>query len=126
MTLIEILISTVVLALVFLGVLALFVSGRKYLQGNQLRMDAAELGKTVIDPLQMQVRQWRRDSSDQWVADWDQESNQLKISHRISANYSQPATGITYTATSDVYQVPNDSAGILRGVKTKITWNENQ
>ena len=117
LTLIEILISTVVLALVFLGLLNLFMSGRKFLEHSQSRMGGGELGKIFIDPLQVQVRQ----------SDWvnlggTTTGNQLELNKSVT--YTQSLNGITYTATSTVYTV--DSAGILRGVQTKIQWQETQ
>ena len=113
LTLIEILISTVVLALVFLGLLNLFMSGRKFLEHSQSRMGGGELGKIFIDPLQVQVRQ-----SD-WVAlGGTGTGNQLELNKLVT--YAQALNGITYTATSTVYTV--DSAGILRGV----FWNSKE
>ena len=115
MTLIEILVSTIVLALVFLGLLSIFMSARKYLQHSQSRMDGSELGKLFIDPLQIQVRQ-----SDWVVSGGIATGNQLALGTTIT--YPLNINGITYTATSNVYTV--DSAGILRGVQTIIQWNE--
>ena len=114
MSLIEILISTVVLSLVFLGLLNLFVSGRKYLQHSQARIDAGELGRASTDPLLIQVRQ----------SDWDSNDLRLCAPTRISTYISQSGYGLTYTINSDVYTV--DNSGVLRGLKTTIKWNEDQ
>ena len=117
LTLIEILISTVVLSLVFLGLLNLFISGRRFLEHSQSRMGGGELGKVFMDPLQMQVRQ----------SDWvnlggTATGNQLQLGNSITS--AQSLNGITYTATSAVYAV--DAAGNLRGVQTSINWQETQ
>ena len=117
LTLIEILISTVVLSLVFLGLLNLFISGRRFLEHSQSRMGGGELGKVFMDPLQMQVRQ----------SDWvdlggSATGNQLQLGNSITS--AQSLNGITYTATSTVYAV--DAAGNLRGVQTSINWQETQ
>ena len=128
LTLIEILISTVVLALVFLGLLNLFISGRKYLQHSQSRMGGSELGKIFLDPIfPIEVRQndvggnpvW-------WWKSGDPTTNNL-TPKSITGNDVMAYTsmnGVAYTATSTVYTV--DSTNILRGVQTKITWNESQ
>jgi Tfp pilus assembly protein PilV len=109
LTLMEILVSLVVLALVFLGLLNLFISGRKYLQHSQSRMVGSEFGKASLDPLQMEVRQ------DTWA------SNSLGISTPVIT--SQVIDGLTYTATSTVSLVGTTD---LRRVQTKISWEENK
>lgn len=114
LTLIEILVSTIILSLVFLGLLSLFISGRKYLEHSQSRMGGSELGKVFIDPLQLQVRQ------DTWNA------NDLAIGNTIST--TKNINGVTYTATSDAITAVKDPADIdttLRRVKTTIHWNED-
>ena len=118
LTLIEILISTVVLSLVFLGLLNLFISGRRFLEHSQSRMGGGELGKVFMDPLQMQVRQ--SDWVDSGVTTGT--GNQLQLGNTITS--AQSLNGITYTATSAVYTV--DAAGNLRGVQTSINWQETQ
>jgi len=118
LTIMEILVSLVILSLVFLGLLNLFISGRKYLQHSQSRMAGIELGKTFIDPLQMQVRQ----------SDWGTSTNQLTLGTSIPYP-PQSINGITFTATtSDPISAVKDSANnntTLRRVQTKINWDEN-
>lgn len=105
----EILVSLVILALVFLGLLNLFISGRRYLQHSQSRMAGSELGKVFLDPLQMEVRQ------DTWS------SNDLGTMKPIVS--IQVINGLTYTATSTVNTVGTTD---LRRVWTEIKWKENE
>ncbi|MGA2775880.1 MAG: prepilin-type N-terminal cleavage/methylation domain-containing protein [Candidatus Omnitrophota bacterium] len=113
LTLMEILVSLVILALVFLGLLNLFISGRKYLRHSQSIMAGSELGKVFLDPLQMQVRE---DTWDKGMA-----VNTLTVGNYLPVSYPDPINGITYTATTVVTAV-NDG---LRRVQTKISWEEH-
>ena len=114
----EILVSLVILSLVFLGLLNLFISGRKYLQHSQSRMTAVELGKLFIDPLQMEVR-----TSDWWWESGDPTVNQLTPTAETGSpiTSSQSISSIIYTATSEISEL-----GALRRVQTKIVWQEKQ
>lgn len=109
----EILVSLMVLSLVFLGLLNLFISGRKYIQHSQSRITAIELGKLFMDPLQMEVRQ----------NDWDGSGNYLTVG-RIIPFDPQTKASVTYSATSDPVTAVGTTT--LRRVKTTITWNEKQ
>jgi len=57
LTLIEIIVSTVLVALVLTGVANLYVVGKRYITHSRARMTGGEVGKLFLDPLQMQVRQ---------------------------------------------------------------------
>ena len=113
LTLMEILVSAVILSLIFLGLLNLFISGRRYLQHSQSRMGGGELGKYFIDPLQMYVRQ----------SDWGSSTNLLTSGVSTSVVYT--INGLTYTATSTVTAI--GTTGLeLRRVKSNIVWTETQ
>lgn len=57
LSLVEIVVSTILIALVLAGLANLFVAGRKYVTLNTSRTLGIELGKAFLDPLQMDVRQ---------------------------------------------------------------------
>jgi len=60
LSLLEILVASLILALVLAGLLNTFLAGKRWVLHNRLRMTGGELGKYFLDPLQQQVRQ------DQW------------------------------------------------------------
>jgi len=57
LTLIEILVSVIILSLVFVGLAGVFVASKRYIQHSRSRMTAAELGKFFLDPFQNHVNQ---------------------------------------------------------------------
>lgn len=59
-TLMEILIALVLLAIIMAGLVNLFISGKRWILHMHTRMAGGEIGRQFLDPLQMDVRQ------DQW------------------------------------------------------------
>ena len=115
----EILISLIILSLVFLGLLNLFISGRRYIQHSQSRMTAAELGKLFIDPLQMEVRQ-----NDWWWKTGDTITANRLIPTTVSGSaieLTESISSVTYRAVSTV---EGTGLGDLRRVRTKIDWTD--
>jgi prepilin-type N-terminal cleavage/methylation domain-containing protein len=55
LTLIEIVIAMLILALVMLGMGNVFVTSKRFLLHNRLRMGGGQLGKFFLDPLYQQV-----------------------------------------------------------------------
>jgi len=104
LTLLEIIISMVILALVMSGLINVFVTGKKYVQHTRYRMSGGEIGKTFIDPLQGYVRE------DTWS------SNPLGTN-----SYPASINGI-YTATYTISTHPSDAN--IKKVKTIISWTE--
>ncbi|MCM8797490.1 MAG: prepilin-type N-terminal cleavage/methylation domain-containing protein [Candidatus Omnitrophica bacterium] len=60
-TLLEVIVSALLLAVIMLGLAAVFFSARRHLSRSEMWMTDAELGRYFLEPLQMQVRadQWR-------------------------------------------------------------------
>ena len=56
-TLMEVLVASIIFALVMIGVANLFVGGKRYILHARSRMTGGELGRYFLDPLQVQVRQ---------------------------------------------------------------------
>ena len=107
-TLIEIIVAAFVLALVTTGLAYVFLAGKKHLLHTRSKIQATELGRLFLAPLQMDVRQ------DQWG------------SNCLSAGAGCPGTetvdNIAYTPT---YNRTLDSPITnLNKVKLTITWNE--
>lgn len=118
-TLIEIVVSTVILALVMLGLSNLFVAGRRYIVHSRARMTGGELGKLFLDYLQMSVRE------DTWAV----AGNALQQGTRACAaqpNCPAPAertlNGIAYDAQ---YTINGDNPiNNINRVRVDITWRE--
>jgi len=112
-TLLEIIVSTVILALVIAGMANIFVVGKRRIVSARSKIQGAELGRLFLDPLQGQVRQ------DQWGSNC--------LSNNTSCSQQpQPLDNINYTPA---YNISTISVGVgntllLRKVKVTITWNE--
>jgi len=108
-TLMEVVVSAVIFALVLVGMTNLFIGGRRYIMHARARMTAGELGKYFVDPLQMQVR------FDQWG------SNCLSS----GAGCVTPTFNINNIDYNAQYQVsPGPGTTDVRRVTTTITWQE--
>lgn len=57
LTLLEILVAAIILALLMLGLTNLFYSGKRYLQHSRARMTGGEIGRLFLEPLNMAVRE---------------------------------------------------------------------
>lgn len=57
LSLLEMLVSGLILTLVLAGLLNTFLAGRRWVLHNTLRMTGGELGKFFLDPLQNQIRE---------------------------------------------------------------------
>jgi prepilin-type N-terminal cleavage/methylation domain-containing protein len=136
-TLVEVVVSMVVFALVIVGILSVFVAGTKHIVHARERMTSAELGKFFIDPLQIDVRQ------DTWTS--GQAGNALTIGTTYcdsvgghTQNKNCPATkaertvnnrefSAAYTIAQGGVNPGEDPALVgtdLRLVTTTISWNE--
>ena len=104
-TLIEIIVSSVLIALMVTGLINIFVAGKRHILHSRSRISAGELGKIFLDPYMLS-----QDPSGTSCMD----------------TFSCPATsvtmnGVTYASTYDVTQLPDTS---LFRVTANITWNE--
>lgn len=122
-TLFEVIVSTVIFALVMAGLASVFVSGKRQILHSMERMAGGEMGKLFLDPLQMAVRQ----------DNWGEVSNALTVgttycdASGVNQNPACPSlalhrkvNSIDYTARYDVDTVFTN----LRRVKTTINWTE--
>lgn len=106
-TLLEVLIASVIFALVVTSLVSIFVVSRQYLYHSRSRMSATQLIKAFFAPLQYQVRQ------DQWLSNC--------LSTGICNNPSETLDGIVYNAT---YNITNVTDTTLRRVSLTINWTE--
>jgi prepilin-type N-terminal cleavage/methylation domain-containing protein len=109
LSLIEILVSAVILALIMTGLINIFAASKRHIVRNRSRATASELSRNFLDILQMDVRQ------DQWG------SNCLSSSSTASCPGSESLNSYTYTPS---YTITDLSGTSLRKVKLNITWNE--
>ena len=112
-TLMEALVSSVLIALVLVGLGNLFLGGKKWMGHRRYQMTAAEIGKIFLDPLQMDVRQ------DQWSSSCLNSSGTNCSTH----GYHPPVDGISYSASYAISTPPVDGTN-LRRVRLTVTWNE--
>lgn len=116
LSLLEILVSTLILALVMTGMANIFVAGKRHILHSRSRMTGGELGKYFLDRLQMQVRQ------DQWG------NNCLSNSANCCTNPADCQAGTVqgldrdYTASYTV--TPDSPITNLNKVRVNITWSE--
>lgn len=107
LTLIEILISTLILSLVMTGLANIFLAGKRHVLHSRSRMAGGELGRYFLDRLQMDVRQ------DQWGDNC--------LSGGAGCPAAQTINNIQY---NPAYNISDVSGTTLRKVKVNITWDE--
>lgn len=109
-TLIEILVSAFILALVMTGLTYVFVAAKRQILHSRSRIQAAELGQLFLGPLQMDVRE------DNWA------SNCLSGDGTTPpCPGTQTIEDITYTPS---YNISGVTGNTLRKVKVTINWTE--
>jgi len=132
-TILEILISIVILAIGVGGLAGIFVTSKSYIEHSKSRIVGGELGKLFLNPLQMAVRE------DTWGAT----GNALNIGttycdgdagHAAQQNSACPPANarrlnnIPYTAQYDISEIQLDPTGHpnskLRKVVATIGWTE--
>jgi prepilin-type N-terminal cleavage/methylation domain-containing protein len=125
LSLLEILVSIIILAMLVVGLTQVFISARKFAIRSRSRMAAAQMSKVFLDYLQMHVN----------VTNWDSAGNDLTSGLRYCGGSGSPQQSeclpvadrildnTTYNAT---YNITTDPArfGLLRQVALNITWNE--
>jgi prepilin-type N-terminal cleavage/methylation domain-containing protein len=102
-TLLEIIVSLVILSLVMLGIVNIVIVAKQYLTHTRLKLVSSQLGKQAID-----------DSSINFT-DVDSAATNFMLDN---TNY-----GVKYTM-SDVTNTGNAVSGPVRKVIVNITWNE--
>jgi prepilin-type N-terminal cleavage/methylation domain-containing protein len=113
LTLMEIIVSVVILALVVTGLINIFIAGRRHILHTRLRMTATELGRYFLDPLQMQVRQ----------DTWNDLANCLGTGNCPNQT-AGPAEGLDRNFTANYTANVSYLGTNLTKIRANITWNE--
>lgn len=112
LTLIEIIISVLILALVSTGLVNVFITSKNFVQHTRYRMSAAEIGKKFLDPLQYYVR----------GDTWDDAASNCFTSGDITQCPNVSTTISPYSATYTISNLGDDAN--LKKVTVKISWTE--
>lgn len=108
LSLLEIIVAAVIMSLMITGLANIFIAGKRHAIHTRSRMIGGELGRSFLDPLQMDVRQ------DQWGSNC--------LSSLTGCPGTETIDGITYTPN---YTITNDSPiPNVNKVEIDITWNE--
>ena len=108
LSLLEILVATIIFALVITGLASVFLTGKRHLLRSRSKINVAEVIKSFLEPLQMQVRQ------DQWFST----SNCLGTGN--CPGWTLPGeSNITYSLVNTWTII----SGTLRKVKTTVNWS---
>jgi len=131
-TLLEILVSALIIAIVMLGLANVFFAGKRYVIHARSRITATELGKTFLDPLATQVRQSANNSTSS--DGWNEANNSLSIGVRYcdsNASHTQQDNclplaertfdNMNYSAEYNISQVGTTD---LRKVRLTVNWSE--
>jgi len=111
-SLLEIVVSMIILALVMAGLFNVFVAGRGYLIHSRCRTSASQFATKIMDPLQNEVNQ----------STWDTAGNRLIVGS--PPDTTEDINGVTYNSN---FMVTDQSAGsFLRRVVLNVTWNETK
>ncbi|KPK98588.1 MAG: hypothetical protein AMJ95_03620 [Omnitrophica WOR_2 bacterium SM23_72] len=112
-TLMEALVSTVLISLVLVGLGNLFLGGKRWMGHRRYQITAAQVGKVFLDPLHMDVRQ------DNWG------ENCLSSNGTNCSSYGGGRTidGISYSASYNISTPPVDGTN-LRRVQLNVSWSE--
>ena len=131
-TLIEIIVATLILALVTTGLAYVFVAGKRHMLHIRSKIQAAELGRLFLASLQMNVRQdtWNQSPVDPppnnllTVGNYKSTNNPFPdySGYTVVSWLAEPSLdAITYYPVYEIIGVPNT---LLRRVKLTICWNE--
>jgi len=124
-TLMEILVSALILALVMTGMANIFLASRRHLMRTRSKIQAAELGRLFLAPLQMGVRQ------DTWADSNNVLHEGTWYCDGVAGHTQQPGCpseaertldGIIYKAKYTINR-DNPIANVNK-VKVDITWTE--
>lgn len=114
MSLLEILMALMILALVMAGMGSVLAVSRMYTQHNRSRVAAVQMMKYLNSPLNDGVN----------AANFDQPGGMLKDGNR--AGESLYLDGISYTSTYNITNVPVSGTGQVRKVTATVYWNDTK
>jgi Tfp pilus assembly protein PilV len=112
LTLLEIIVSIIILSVTMIGLANIFISGKRYILHARARMGGGELGKFFLDPLQAEVRE----------DTWNAPGNNLTV--QPYPHMQEGVNNIIYNYTYTVAPAPGNAN--LRRVVAEIGWNETK
>lgn len=133
-TIVEVLVSAMILAVILVGIVNVFITGKRLIQHSRSRMSGVELGKIFLTPLQDGVR----------VDTWGTANNPLQLgreycdsepAHAAAQHPScpgNPPTAADRTINNIIYDAEYNISNVtargepdnIRRVVTNIRWNE--
>jgi len=125
LTLLEILVSVILLAMMITGLTGVFISARRFAIHSRSRMAAAQMSKTFLDYLYMHVRQdtWGTSSSDLRNTTAALRYCDDEVGHTQQNDCPSEAErtldNVIYKANYTIVDKFN-----LRKVALRVTWNE--
>lgn len=109
-SLLEILVAAIIMALVVAGMANIFIAGKRHIFHSRYRITGGELGRLFLEPLAKDVRQ------DTWS------------SNCLGAGSGCPTAAtvdnVAYTSTYTIGDVDSGNPSSPRKVKVKLEWNE--
>ncbi|OGX16369.1 MAG: hypothetical protein A2166_06405 [Omnitrophica WOR_2 bacterium RBG_13_41_10] len=111
LTLLEILVATMLFALVMTGLANVFLAGKRHLIHSKSRISGAEINKFFLDPLQMDVRQ----------DTWSTAGNCLTSTGSSCSSEARTLDTIVYNVNWSIGPGPITN---LRKVTATISWTE--
>lgn len=115
LSLLEIIVSLILLSLIMLGVTNLFITGKSWILHARSRMAGGELGRHFLEPLQMQVRQ------DAWGSNCLTRDG-TNPAGCVTDSWIDPASKIEYKPS---YEISSVTGTNLRKVRFAVKWTEN-
>ena len=121
LTLIEIIVATLIMAITMSGLVNLFVSSKRWLVHSRARMTGGELGRYFLDPSSSAIQQ----------NDWSDDSNDYVASNSLHKRTDVVGPTVTldreYSSHYTVSVIPGfNSSSQPRKVKVRINWDEPQ
>ncbi|MDP2941214.1 MAG: hypothetical protein Q8N85_03045 [Candidatus Omnitrophota bacterium] len=110
LSMLEVMISVIILAITLASLGNLFVTGKRYILHARSRISAAEMGKFFLEPLQMQVDQ----------SSWGSTTLSRNLTTLSSETFVD--SGISYSGSYNVSPVDGTT---LRRVVLTLGWTEN-
>lgn len=110
LTLLEILVALIILAICIIGLVNVFISAKRYVQHASANMAGGEVGKFILDPLQHEVRQ----------DTWDTGGLRTGVVHSTSHNVGPEQFNVNYV----VQDIAGPGDWDLRRVEANINWHE--
>ena len=133
----EIIVSMVLLTVAVVGFMNLFVTSKRLLVHNRSRMSGGELGRVLLEPLQMSVRQdnWDTGLNSLTAANYYCDDDPAGHPGRIllpgcpAVAGQRTLDGVSYDAEyniTDTVALPGMNNAALRRVVLNLRWQENQ